>query len=169
MLKKLLVLSLVLGLAGVANATFSLTLGGSTAPDEYTMTVCDSVVIDVSSSTAGISDTTFLELLGSDYGEWAGSMTIFPAAGSMSGADPDWLGYVDTWKLQSSDPVSYLAGTHFAILFHCKAPGDVTINLYDENWTYPTIDSITIHQIAIPEPMTVALLGLGGLFLRRRK
>lgn len=167
MLKKLLVLSLVLGLAGVANATFSLTLNGSTAPDEYTMAPCDYIVIDVSTSAAGASDTHYLELLGSDYGEWVGGMTIYPAAGGLAQADEDF-GYVDTWKLQSGGATGYLAGTHFEISFHCKAEGDVTINLYDVNWTYPVVDAITIHQV-IPEPMTIALLGLGGLFLRRRK
>jgi hypothetical protein len=40
------------------------------------------------------------------------------------------------------------------------------IMLLDENGAM--IDTILIHQI-IPEPMTIALLGLGGLLLRRRK
>ena len=167
MLKKLLVLSLVLGLAGVANASYSLTLNGSTAPDEVTIAPCDYVVIDVSESASGTGFTLYLELLGSDYGEWAGGMTVHDIAGTLASYDEDF-GYVDTWRLISGGTAGYEAGTHFEISFHCKAEGDVTINLYDENWTYPVIDAITIHQV-IPEPMTIALLGLGGLFLRRRK
>jgi hypothetical protein len=66
------------------------------------------------------------------------------------------------------------------ILVHCTARGDVLINLAF-NPTLPGSDSIVlpsgempalgngviIHQI--PEPMTLTLLGLGGLFLARRK
>jgi len=53
--------------------------------------------------------------------------------------------------------------------FHCNSAVDGTIYLvglsYD--WELTTVyDSVVIHQ---PEPMTVALLGLGGLLLRRRK
>jgi hypothetical protein len=58
--------------------------------------------------------------------------------------------------------------------FHCEAMGDVTLTLvgiYDpgtgEAPTLTVMDTQIIHQI--PEPMTLALLGLGGLFLRRRK
>lgn len=66
------------------------------------------------------------------------------------------------------------------IMFHCDAEGEVTITM--ENWEGPnggfeTIDvdgevvgispALTIHQT--PEPMTLALLGLGGLGLLRRR
>ena len=64
------------------------------------------------------------------------------------------------------------------ILFHCGALGDTVITLvqgqaivstqgdpyFEVTGTY---DSVVIHQI--PEPMTMALLGLGGLALIRRR
>ena len=75
------------------------------------------------------------------------------------------------------------------IIFHCEEDTDVMIDLvavsdlmywqYDETGTKlpdygiihasgSIIDTIHVTQI-IPEPMTIVLLGLGGLFLRRRK
>jgi hypothetical protein len=54
------------------------------------------------------------------------------------------------------------------IIFHCEAPGDATIVLLRDIFSNPVEeDRLVIHQV--PEPMTIALLGLGGLFLRRRK
>jgi hypothetical protein len=51
---------------------------------------------------------------------------------------------------------------------HCDFGGDALVYLLngDDN---VILDSITIHQTGVPEPMTIALLGIGGLFLRRRK
>ena len=73
------------------------------------------------------------------------------------------------------------------LLLHCDGPGEVVINLtlnglseYAEaeaattggSWVWAAmtegdLGDLVIYQI--PEPMTVALLGLGGLFLLRRR
>jgi hypothetical protein len=63
------------------------------------------------------------------------------------------------------------------ILFHCEDYDDATITLEDYvvfgtgtvDFGGPVDmgDPVIIHQI--PEPMTIVLLGLGGLLLRRRK
>jgi hypothetical protein len=56
-----------------------------------------------------------------------------------------------------------------SIAFHCEGAGDVTLKLYTVNDAYTEltlVDSVIVHQI--PEPITMTLLGLGGLFLRRR-
>ncbi len=53
------------------------------------------------------------------------------------------------------------------IIFHCEVPGDVTLTLVgDYENGIEVLDTQIIHQL--PEPMTMCLLGLGGLFLRRR-
>jgi hypothetical protein len=71
------------------------------------------------------------------------------------------------------------------ILFHCDGPGTVILSLLEDGNLPPgaTVEadsgfnlsliegygtSVIIHQI-VPEPMTLTLLGLGGLFLARRK
>jgi hypothetical protein len=56
-------------------------------------------------------------------------------------------------------------GKYWDIEVHCDGPADCVVDLYDASG-YTLIDTIVIHQ---PEPMTIALLSLGGLFLRRRK
>ncbi len=53
--------------------------------------------------------------------------------------------------------------------FHSSAyPFDVMIKLYYSQYfaTSSLVDSMVVH---VPEPMTIALLGLGALFLRKRK
>jgi len=51
--------------------------------------------------------------------------------------------------------------------FECIGLGDVVIYLY-ANDLQTVLDTLTISQV-VPEPMTIALLGLGGLFLLRRR
>jgi len=83
----------------------------------------------------------------------------------------DWNGngtlWLDNWyaKLTNGAPDQYNGiGVLDAKLFHCTAVGDAQILLFDADGAQ--IDSFIIHQV--PEPVTIALLGLGGLFLRRR-
>jgi len=55
------------------------------------------------------------------------------------------------------------------IVFHCEGIGDAIIQLYTVNVStgQATLrDTVIIHQI--PEPATLAILGLGALLLRRK-
>ena len=58
-----------------------------------------------------------------------------------------------------------LSGTLSTSIFHCEGIGDVMVSLMSADLS-TVMDSVIIQQI--PEPMTLALLGLGGLFIRRR-
>jgi hypothetical protein len=58
----------------------------------------------------------------------------------------------------------------WGIMFHCDDPTPVTLNLYEQvngAQVETLADSVVFNQT--PEPMTMALLGLGGLGLLRRR
>ena len=57
-------------------------------------------------------------------------------------------------------------GTQLEGIFQCKGPGDVMILLSYADGTL--IDKLIVHQL-IPEPVTIAMLGLGGLALLGRR
>ena len=77
-----------------------------------------------------------------------------------------WTGYNWSANDQSGNPSA--TGDWFIYDFHCEGEGDVDIVYYQTGMGMTTMELVqTITQV--PEPMTIALLGLGGLFLRRRK
>lgn len=177
-MKKLLVFMLVLGLAAGANAALSLSVNGSPAPDEYTMNVCEYIVIDITSTTAD----TYMAAIGFDevgLCEWKNPAGGDPwrihhdpggeAGGGAMVMDLSGMGYPNYWGVMASGSPEPLVtpGEHFQFDFHCKALGDVTIWLVETTPPYRMIDRMVIHQI--PEPVSMVLLGLGGLLLRRRR
>ena len=174
-MRKLLILMLVLGMASMANAALTLTIGGVDAGTEYTLTPTDTIWIGVNTDTAVQFNAAVMinddpcSLAG---GSWTGGNVIYipPAKpGSYNTFSPYSPGYGVGWYLAASSPstVLPLSGLIAEYEFHCDAAVyDVLINLLDSDFT-TVLDTVTIHQI--PEPMTLALLGVGALLLRRRK
>ncbi len=172
-MKKLLILMLVLGLTSAANAVQMISLNGRTDINEITIVApSGQVTIDVYDDLVanptddfivyldiGLMSEGLYTLSNPRLGDGAGD---FPATfGQGTYGDYDDFEVNQAWAV-GSDPV---AGTIFLVDLHCEGEGDVLVELYDAGSTL--IDSAVIHQI--PEPMTIALLGLGGLFLRRRR
>ena len=198
-MKKILVLFIGLVLAANAFATadlnFSLQVGGE---DEITLEPSDTVYLDVYvtdisaqgmafSNTGEVTititgnasfiqndDFTYGNAFWPDFGtvnhQYVSSKVLRIQAGYVSGTQTTMLDMA----------LDGIALDHIGV--HCDGIGDVTISVATGGaWGNPqywlggtlysdsddTATGMTIHQT--PEPMTIALLGLGGLFLRKRK
>ena len=189
-MKKLLILTLVIGLASIAGAATNvgkvvqLSVDGVVA-DEYfrdnPLDYSDTVVLDVILANGVAMDAMELDL------EVIGAATISlpdPATGIIVAAFESWSLIVDG---VTDKGIGVMAGVTFGsvdgklidnITLHCEGAGDVIVNLTiagsnhiltpeDRLLTAADLGSIVIHQV--PEPMTITLLGLGGLALLRRR
>lgn len=170
-MKKLLILTLVLGMASSANALL-VTLdptGAGPAP-------AGNSTIDVLSDTDNGNYEYFLSVPDTTFGDITG-VTILAAAGKDASVTPfgDALGAgTNTFAIGALDldpnpgAGDVLAGVHFTadITFTGAAVGqDLTIQLLDAG--LGLADSYTLQ--GVPEPATMLLIGLGGVLLRRRK
>jgi hypothetical protein len=175
MMKKFMTILLVLAMASVASAS-SVWIDQGDVPGDP-LRPSDEIVIPVYTDTTLLGLDVTLTLVGpgtivgaldkataASYG-WDPGFTFDPTlpgaaveigAGNFSGAPGPVVGFY---------------------LIHCDDYGPVTATLtastgyggsMDVTFGTPQIGgTITIHQV--PEPMTVALLGLGGLALLRRR
>lgn len=192
-MKKLLVVALVLSLAALANATvvMNLTVGGTDAGDEITLAPSGNLTIGISGDVPA-NEYTGVWLLAAGPGTLTGGTISSQAQEAQSSLSPTgiipdsdpaqtWgdfmasIGYENTFAIyqleyvDSVEPFGGITGILFSgAAFHCEGTGDVTIAIVDYAGDELLVrDTLVIHQI--PEPMTMGLLGLGGLFLRRRK
>jgi len=171
MKKMLLVVLTVLAMATVANAAIKLSIDGVVDPPDTQIVLMPSetVIIDVHSDTTKL---TYLITKG-QMSTWEQTVVSLP---SPDKADLipylEEMGYHGITEilgidiLDTSDPFTQPNGKVVdGLVFHCEGLGEVVLTLFDAD--LGVLDSQQIHQI--PEPLTFALLGLGGLFLRRRK
>ena len=187
-MKKLLVLVLILAMASVANAGFIFTVNGEPQPDEVWIQPIPSGEIELDLELSDQS-TCLSYKLGYDLSnaqaefiDTAVFPTVFDFAGKtqnpLPGGGP--ITHIEITASQFMSP----AVTGPAVLMnnlyvHCLDETDVILTITSLGGT--TVDgepipdgtvlhTLTIHQ-EIPEPATIALLGLGGLttLLRRRR
>jgi hypothetical protein len=191
-MKKLLVLMLILGLTSIAGAAVGsntdkivqLSVNGGVA-DEYfkdePLNPSDTVTLDIQLADGVAMDAMELDL------EIIGGATISlpdPATDIIVGGFESWSLIVEG---VTDKGIAAIAGVTFGsvdgtlvdgITFHCEGQGPVTVQLTSagsnsivapESRLLDAADlgSIVIHQV--PEPMTITLLGLGGLALLRRR
>jgi hypothetical protein len=171
-MRKVWILVVILTAVGLSNAGMILTANGQ-ADDEIWMRPSDAVWLGVATNQIGVPliITVYIGIADLGEGEWTGASRNFlqPDSVWLSGWDRYFDENIgDIWFYSIGDipdpsPIP-AAGLLGEVLFHCKAPGDVTIRLTDEMLN--PLDSLIIHQM--PEPATMALLALGGLLMRRK-
>jgi len=105
------------------------------------------------------------------YNNLNGLESIFPGKIGIQATTTIW----NSGVIPDSDPEAsypnYAAGTTLfdGIVFHCEGLGDAMLQLYTVNVSTGATtlrDTVIIHQV--PEPATLAILGLGALLLRRK-
>jgi hypothetical protein len=166
MMRKTLVLILVLGLASAANAMLI-------KVDEQEG---DSFEVDIKSTITVVSDdsSSWLGYIIIEEGG-AGSMenvVILDAAGDIGAAaaytEAGWgTGFELTASMSPNGDPAVAAGSQFSFDYVGAIGDTATISLFvDPEYTTPVA---SVNVTVVPEPMTVLLLGLGALFLRRRR
>jgi hypothetical protein len=166
MMRKTLVLILVLGLASAANAMLI-------KVDEQEG---DSFEVDIKSTITVVSDdsSSWLGYIIIEEGG-AGSMenvVILDAAGDIGAAaaytEAGWgTGFELTASMSPNGNPAVAAGSQFSFDYVGAIGDTATISLFvDPEYTTPVA---SVNVTVVPEPMTVLLLGLGALFLRRHR
>jgi hypothetical protein len=172
MMKKLLALALVLGMAGIASAGLVATVG-ETAPGMATIALSLESG-NISAYKLGLEWDTAAVV--ADF-----SGVAFPAVFDFAGKSQAVSGnYAEITAGQFLSPAVAAPAVLMEGLmvdFLALAPGEVaTLNFVSKGGT--KIDGVavpageivaTAEVVGIPEPMTIGLLGVGALFLRRRK
>lgn len=168
-MKKIVILMLVLGLATAANAAVSWEFrdeAGTTAITSVDITSPNfTIVISGSYPAGGAGQFNLYDAVGpGGDADFVTGATPGPALGSLGALsildtafDGYTVNYADT--AAQSGVVATLTLTALQI-------GLLTVDNWNTAFT-EVLDSASIP--IVPEPMTIALLGLGGLFIRRKK
>ena len=182
-MKKFLILTMVLGIASWAVATPIIAVDNATPTigDTFTLTITGTAA-DATGDTTGVPVGGGKGNIGLDYSNYSdGSLnpfiswvdvlgTTYTAAGGLGGvknssSNASWTAAPAAGGWNEATDVD--ADLWFSWDLNADSIGLTELTLMDASWN--VIGSIAIEVIDVPEPMTMALLGLGGLFLRRRK
>jgi hypothetical protein len=158
MMKKLLVLMLVLGVASMATA------GLTWSQSDITVAVGVPFTVTLSTSDL-VQGFAFLEPGG---GVAVTGVSMYAGAGddayyTVYTSGPS-VGWAQVAISDAGAPFNNAIGPVFDITMVASAAGSMGSDYYGK---FGASDTLTVN--IIPEPITMGLLAVGGLFLRRRK
>jgi hypothetical protein len=178
-MKKMLILMLILGVVSIASAmSLQISVGTNQQPADSTINLTapsGTISLGIWSPDGWLSDADNLYF----------GLVCDPAKGTMTGGtvhappapDGSFMIYDDLSPFfgnpgvygqfmcysDGGGPGTFVDG----IEFHCEGLGDAVLSLILTDFsTYTTQDTLIIHQV-VPEPATMLLLSLGGLFFRK--
>jgi hypothetical protein len=168
-MKKLVLLALVLGMASIASATLTLIPGSG---GEITINTNQVLTIQVSdTATAQEGKLSYVIVEEGGVGALSDAVAL-PEAGELGGTNPySYAGWGAGFELASGSaqqPGTLVPGVQFTVDFMSAAQGTAIVSLWDGGGSYQAADDYVTVNV-VPEPMTLALLGLGGLLLRHKK
>ena len=158
-MRRVLALLLVLGVVSSANA-----LVVSMDPSGTGAHAVGNVPITVGSDTSDVSYTVYLVISDTTYGSFTSVIDLDDAGQDASVSNLGTLGgYDSAWSIEA-DGLDIVFGDHFiANINYTGTNASETCLVVLLNDSLTQLDSYLIT----PEPATVLLLGLGGLFLRK--
>jgi hypothetical protein len=176
-MKKLVALILVLGMSSLASAELIVTVNGEPQPDSITILTSDTIEIDLEIGAGHNALSATIDfVLTNGQAEFVYGGVEFP---NMFDFPPVTQGDPQKYTMSGSQFLSpAIAGPAVlmqGLIIHCldATPVDLVVTSNPAGTVVDgdpyTLDHVLHIEQKIPEPMTVALLGLGGLFLLRRR